>query len=120
MPRKKTIKNSEKMSDDIDKYPDIFTGPLKKRRYGIRIDDDIEVMVIAGNTVITIEGKVLSMGDELELLDIEGYYHRIILDWVVDLKIIKHNRLPRDRDPEFSKKPVRSKTKKISVDHAYG
>ena len=120
MPRKKPSKRTEKVEKHEEEYTDIFDGPLKKRRYGIRIDDEIEVLIIAGNTLITVVGKVLSMGDELELMDTEGFYHRIMLDWVVDLKVIRHNRLPRDKDPEMVKRPVRTKQKKTPVDQAYG
>jgi hypothetical protein len=98
---------------------DIFEGELKKRRYGIRIDDDIEVMVIAGNEVITVKGRLLSMKDDLEIFDTDGHYHKIIMDWVVGIKVLKHNRPTPETDKELIKKPTRTKPKKTSVDHAY-
>lgn len=98
---------------------DIFDGPLNKRRYGLRIDDDIEVQIIAGNTLITLEGRVLSMKNDLEILDVEGNYHKIFMDWIVDIKLIEHNRPRPEKDPEITRRRVKQKPKKKVVDHAY-
>ena len=115
-PRKEVV---EAEVEEIDGLDDIFEGEFKQRRYGVRIDDDIEVIVIAGNDIIKIKGRLLSTKDELELVDSEGYYHKITADWVVDIKVIKHNRPPPDQDNEYVKRPIKTKPKKSSVDHAY-
>jgi len=105
----------------LEKEPlvDVFDGELKQRRYGIRIDDDLEILIIAGNELLTIEGRLLSMKDDLEIVDSEGRYQKIIMDWVVSIKILNHNRPAPDRDQELVKKPVRQKPRKTTVDHAY-
>jgi hypothetical protein len=115
---KKAAKRSKK-KDEIDPLDDIYDGELKKRRYGIRIDDELEVLVIAGNELIKIKGRLLSMRDDLEIVDDEGFYQKIIMDWVVGIKVLKHNRPTPETDQELMKKPSRSKPKKVSVDHAY-
>jgi len=109
--------------DEAAKEPgpldDLFTGELKNRHYGIRIDDDLEVLVIAGNDLIKVRGRLLSMKDDLELLGEDGLYQKIIMDWVVGIKVLKHNRPSPDKDNELIKKTPRPKPKKTSVDHAY-
>ncbi len=119
---KKTVDTEEKKVQGTvpNKDLDVYQGEFKDRRYGIRIDDDIEVTVIAGNDVIRIKGRLLSMKEEIELLDIDGNYIQIMADWVVAIKVLKHNRPPPDQDQELTKKPpVRPKPKKPAVDHAY-
>ncbi len=108
-----------KADKEEDRISDIFDGPIKNRRYGLRIDDEVDVTVIAGNTLMNVEGKVLAYNDDLEIVDGEGFYHRIVMDWVVDIKIIKHNRPPQNLDPEFAKRTTRAKAKKPHVDQAY-
>ena len=115
---KRSTKTTQNKKEN-EKMKDVFDGELKKRKYGIRIDDDIEVLVIAGNDLITIKGRLLSMKDDLEILGEDGYYQKIIMDWVVGIKVINHNRPSPDADKELIKKPQRSKPKKTSVDHAY-
>ncbi len=115
---KKPQKRS-KADKEEDKISDIFDGPIKERRYGLRVDDEIDVTVIAGNTLMNVEGKVLAFNDDLEIVDVDGFYHRIIMDWVVDIKITKHNRPPLNLDPEFAKRAPRAKAKKTHVDQAY-
>jgi hypothetical protein len=115
---KRSQKTSKKEEVD-DSLKDIYDGELKKRRYGIRIDDEIEVLVIAGNELIKIQGRLLSMKDDLEVVDKDGFYQKIIMDWVVGIKVLKHNRPTPETDKELIKKPTRTKPKKASVDHAY-
>jgi len=109
-------KRSSRKKQDIE---DIFDGPIKKRRYGLRIDDDLDITIIAGNTLMNVEGRLLSDNDDLEIVDTEGYYHRVIMDWVVDIKVIRHNRPPQSMDPEMAKRPVKQKPKKLPPDQAY-
>jgi hypothetical protein len=115
---KRSTKSKTK-TEENEPYKDIFDGELKKRKYGIRIDDDIEILVIAGNELITVKGRLLSMKDDIEILDKDGFYQKIIMDWVVGIKVLKHNRPTPDTDKELIKKPQRSRPKKTSVDHAY-
>jgi hypothetical protein len=115
----KGSKSQNKKQDDNKELDDILVGELKSRRFGIRIDDEVEVTVIAGNEIIKVKGRLLSMKDEVELVDEEGNYNQIMADWVVAIKVIKHNRPLPENDKELSKKPPRAKPKKASVDHAY-
>jgi len=116
-PRNKTIVEEPKGTDP--KLLDIYDGPLKDRSFGLRVDDDIEISVIAGNSLINYKGRILAIKDDLELLDDEGSYHKIVMDWMVDIKLIRHNRPLPEQDPEMVKRPVKQKPKKASVDHAY-
>lgn len=109
--------SSEKRKEDEN--GDVYDGPLKKRRFGLRIDDEVEIQVIAGNTLITLEGRILSMKDDMEIIDQEGFYHRVFMDWIVDIKLKNHNRPRPEKDPELARKVVKQKPKKSPVDHAY-
>ncbi len=111
-------KSSSNLKDD-DEFRDIFDGEIKARKYGIRIDDDLEITIIAGNELLTIKGRLLSMKDDIEIVTLDGNYQKIILDWVVAIKVIAHNRPTPDKDKEFAKKPIKAKPKKTSIDHAY-
>ncbi|MFW3146672.1 MAG: hypothetical protein ACMUIE_07665 [Thermoplasmatota archaeon] len=119
MPRRGKKSEPEEAPEEKEAVEDVFTGELKSRRYGIRIDDDIEVLVIAGNELIKVNGRLLSMKDDLELVDGDGRYVKIIMDWVVSIKVMNHNRPPPDKDTELSRKPMKMKPKKANVDHAY-
>ncbi len=113
-------KSKNVVVDDPNQLSDVLKGDLKDRRYGIRIDDDVEIVVIAGNDLMTVRGKLLSMKDDIEIIAEDGNYQQIMSDWVVSIKLLKHNRPPPDRDQELARKqPVKQKPKKISVDHAY-
>ncbi|MGA1873529.1 MAG: hypothetical protein ACMUHY_07630 [Thermoplasmatota archaeon] len=115
----KRSKAKEEKTVEPGPLDDIFTGELKSRHYGIRIDDDLEVLVIAGNELIKIRGRLLSMKDDLEVLGEDGLYQKIIMDWVVGIKVLKHNRPAPEKDNELVRKTPRTKPKKASVDHAY-
>ncbi len=117
MPAKKPRQNKKEVEDnDLN---DILDGELKKRRFGVRIDDDVVITVIAGNDIVTVKGRLLSMKDEIELVDEDGNYNQIMADWVVAIKVLKHNRPLPEKDNELVRKPPKAKPKKASVDHAY-
>ncbi|MCD6111406.1 MAG: hypothetical protein J7K08_07020 [Thermoplasmata archaeon] len=84
-----------------DELSDVYDGPLKERRYGLRIDDEVEILYIAGNELRSIRGRLLEFKNDIELVDEEGYYHQITYDWVVDIKLLKHNRPPPSKDKEL-------------------
>ncbi|MBN1389987.1 MAG: hypothetical protein JXA22_05030 [Candidatus Thermoplasmatota archaeon] len=115
---KKASKESEKPQEP-GPLEDVFTGELKNRHYGIRIDDDIEVLVIAGNDLLTYRGRLLSVKEDLEMIGEDGLYQKIIMDWVVGIKVLNHNRPTPEKDAELVKRIPRTKPKKVSVDHAY-
>jgi len=120
MPKKGTrSKKAQEEKGSEDDLKDIFDGELRSRRFGIRIDDQVEVTVIAGNEIIKVEGRLLSMKDEVELIGTDGNYIQIMSDWVVAIKVLEHNRPIPEKDKELVKRPVKSKPKKTSVDHAY-
>ncbi len=112
-------KRSKTLNKEINDMEDRFDGELKSRRYGIRIDDDIEVTIIAGNEILKKKGRLLSMRDEIEMVGEDGHYIQLMADWVVAIKVIVHNRPLPEKDDELIKKPARTKPKKASVDHAY-
>ncbi|MBN1540383.1 MAG: hypothetical protein JW939_09585 [Candidatus Thermoplasmatota archaeon] len=115
---RKAVKE-EPMSEEEGLLEDVATGELKTRHFGIRIDDDIEVLVIAGNELIKVRGRLLAMKDDLEIIGEDGLYQKIIVDWVVGIKVLKHNRPTPDKDNELVRKMPRTKPKKAAVDHAY-
>lgn len=106
-----------------DELSDVYDGPLKERRYGLRIDDEVEILYIAGNELRTIRGRLLEFKNDIELVDEEGYYHQIIYDWVVDIKLLKHNRPPPSEDRELlsMKRPKRGSKRATTAppDQAY-
>lgn len=103
------------------KFPDKTTGMIKDRRYGLRIDDDIEVYIVAGDILRVIKGRVLSYKDGIQMIDEDGRYHKISYDWITDYVILKHNRPHPIDDPEYKKKPKKTKTpQKPQFDKAYG
>ena len=57
--------------------------------------------------------------DDIEIVTLDGNYQKIILDWVVAIKVIAHNRPTPEKDKEFAKKSIKAKPKKTSIDHAY-
>jgi len=122
MQKKGTDAEQENREDSttVNQYPeeyrDRISGPLKKRRYGIRIDDDVIVYIVGGDTLRIVEGRVLRHKRGLHLIDDEGYYHRISYDWVTDIVIKTHNRPHPNDDKEFSKKKKTTKSKDIKVD----
>jgi hypothetical protein len=113
---KKSTSSKKKDEENLD---DVFDGEIKSRKYGIRIDDDLEVTIIAGNELLTLKGRLLSMKDDIEIVGKDGKYQKIIMDWVVAIKVVKHNRPSPEKDKEFVKKTPKIKPKKTSVDHAY-
>ncbi len=109
MPRKKKV--------NLD---DVTTGPLKKRRYGLRIDDEVEVFIVAGDVLRVVKGRVLTYKDGLQLIDSDGYYHKVSFDWITDFKVLKHNRPHPSEDPEYEKRVKKQKQEpKPNVDNAY-
>jgi len=105
------------------KYSDVTTGKIIDRRYGLRVDDDIEVYIIAGDTLKIVKGRVLDHKKDLHLEDEDGYYHRISFDWVADIVVLKHNRPHPTEDPEYKRKKepsVKPEARKSPPqDHAY-
>ena len=93
-----------------EEHRDVTTGKIRQRRFGIRIDDDIIVYVVGGDTLRVIEGKVLQHKSGLHLVDTDGYYHRISYDWVTDIVITRHNR-PHPKDDKEAAAKRRRKTK---------
>ncbi|MDG6224426.1 MAG: hypothetical protein QCI82_02825 [Candidatus Thermoplasmatota archaeon] len=118
---KRTKKDEEVVTQDneSDPFPDVHKGPLRDRSFGLRVDDDIEVQIIAGNSLISMRGRILSLKDDLEIVDEDGYYHKVVMDWIVDTKVIRHNRPSPEKDPEMIRRPLKAKLKKPLVDHAY-
>jgi len=105
-------------------HRDITTGPIKNRKYGIRVDDEVTVYVVGGDTLRVIEGQVLHHKSGLHLVDSDGYYHRISYDWVTDIVIKKHNRPHPKNDKEYTSKRKRKKKRaapkeSASMNNAY-
>ncbi len=124
MPVKRSLDKDEEKEEELvgeenGDLEDVLDGELKNRRYGVRIDDEVVITVIAGNDIMSIKGRLLSMKEEIELVGDDGCYIQIMADWVVAIKVLKHNRPLPEKDKELVRKPIRTKPKKASVDHAY-
>jgi hypothetical protein len=111
MPRRKSSKT---------KFKDKMNGKIKDRRFGIRIDDDVEIYIIAGDQLRIVKGRILDYKKDLHIVDEHGYYHKISFDWVADIVVLGHNRPHPLEDPEYQRKkepaPV---VEKPPEDHAY-
>ena len=102
------------------KFEDKTTGKIKERRYGLRIDDDVEVYIIAGDQLRIVKGRILDYKKDLHLEDEKGRYHKISFDWVADIIVLAHNRPHPSEDPEFKRpKPPAPVVEKPPEDHAY-
>ena len=88
----------------VESFCDIFDGTLNKRRFGLRIDDDVVVYIVGGDLLRVVKGRVLEHKKGLHLVDEEGHYHRISYDWVTDIIVLRHNRPAPGEDPELRKK----------------
>lgn len=106
------------LSQEPKEFRDSISGPIKNRRFGIRIDDDVTVYIVGGDTLRVIEGRVLQHKSGLHLIDTDGYYHRISYDWVTDIVVKRHNRLhPKDDDEYAKKKKKKRKAPKPKESH---
>ena len=102
------------------KFQDKTTGKLKERKFGLRIDDDVEVYIIAGDQLRIVKGRVLDYKKDLHLEDTKGNYHKISFDWVADIVVLNHNRPHPSEDPEFKRpKQPEPVVEKPRPDHAY-
>ncbi len=90
-------------------YQDITGGKLSERRFGVRIDDEVEVTIMAGDQPRLVRGRVLKQKKYLELEDEEGRYHRIYYDWIVEIVLLKHHRPHPLADPELVEKSANEK-----------
>jgi hypothetical protein len=87
-------------------FADKIEGKLKDRRFGLRVDDDIEVYVVGGDTLRVVRGRILEHKNGLHLIDEDGHYHRISYDWVTEIIVLKHNRPHPSEDAEYQYEPV--------------
>ena len=111
MPRRKATKG---------KFKDKTTGKIRERRFGLRIDDDVEVYIIAGDILRIVKGRILDFKKDLHLLDDKELYHKISFDWIADIVVLAHNRPHPAEDPEFQrKKEPEPEIQKPPADHAY-
>ena len=115
--KKKTTKKAKEEApaaepvEDDGLYSDTFDGPLKERRFGLRVDDDVIVYIVGGDILRVVQGRVLEHKKGLHLVDEDGYYHRISYDWVTDIIVLQHNRPVPGEDPEFKRKAPSPKAK---------
>lgn len=102
------------------KFQDKTTGKIRERRFGLRIDDDVEVYIIAGDQLRVVKGRILDYKKDLHLMDENGLYHKISFDWVAEIVVLAHNRPHPSEDPELRKpKPQQPLIEKPPEDHAY-
>jgi len=95
-----------------EKFRDRIDVKLSERRFGIRVDDEVVVYIVGGDTLRVVKGKVLDHKRGLHILDEDGYYHRISYDWVTDILVKKHNRpYPKD-DKEIRRKKKKREPEK--------
>lgn len=104
-----------------NEFNDIIDGKLKDRKFGLRVDDDIEVYIVGGDILRVIRGRILEHKNGLHLVDEDGRYHRISYDWVTDIIVIRHNRPHPSEDIEYQwdTKEDDEPIEKPPVDQAY-
>lgn len=101
-------------------YKDIVRGKLRERRFGLRVDDDIEVYIVGGDILRVVRGRILEHKNGLHLIDEDGHYHRISYDWVTDIIVLRHNRPHPSEDSEYQwEHPEEEPEEETPVDHAY-
>ena len=101
-----TFRGSQEFRQSIGNNPDTLDGPLSKRRFGLRVDDEVIVYIVGGDLLRVVKGRVLEHKKGLHLVDEEGHYHRISYDWVTDIIVLRHNRPAAAEDPELRRKPA--------------
>jgi hypothetical protein len=102
-----------------NKHKDITTGKLSDRRFGLRIDDDVEVYIVGGDSLRVVRGRILDYKKDLQIIDEDGYYHKISYDWITDIVVLRHNRPHPSEDAELKREPPRFREKDITSDQAY-
>ncbi len=104
---------AKKKEDEEEEFQDIFDGPLKERKFGFRIDDEVIATIMAGDEAMILQGRLLRhSATYVEILDEEGTYHRVNNDWIITVELVKHKRPHPSEDKEYKKKKSGKKDKK--------
>ena len=103
-----------------ESFNDVIDGKLKNRQFGLRVDDDIEVYIVGGDTLRVVKGRILEHKNGLHIIDVEGHYHRISYDWVTDIIVLKHNRPHPSQDSEYQWEHTEEEIiEETPIDYAY-
>ena len=85
-------------SPSLEKLGDVFHGPLMERKYGLRKDDLVEMLLdrrmIPDNRDPLIRGMMMGgRSTSIDILDENGEFRSISRDAIVEVRLVTHLRL---------------------------
>ena len=95
-------------SPDLSDLGDIFHGPLMERKYGLRRDDLVEVLMdrrmLPEDRDPCLRGMMIGgRSSSIDLLDENGEFRTISRDVIVEVRLISHLRRTYIEDKELIK-----------------
>ena len=95
-------------SPDLSDLGDIFHGPLMERKYGLRRDDLVEVLMdrrmLTEDRDPCLRGMMIGgRSSSIDLLDENGEFRTISRDFIVEVRLISHLRRTYIEDKELIK-----------------
>jgi hypothetical protein len=108
----------ERGSPKIDEIEDIFHGPLMDRKYGLRKDDLIEIVIdnraLPKGEETRVRGMLIGTSrSSVDILDRSGDFRSIARDIIVEIKLVIHLRKTYLEDEElltFEKEDMRRRS----------
>tara|TARA_B100000131_G_C18008865_1_gene569626 strand:+ start:578 stop:1027 length:450 start_codon:yes stop_codon:yes gene_type:complete len=93
---------------DLIGLADVFHGPLMDRKFGLRKDDLVEVLLdrrmLPENRDPVVRGMMIGgRGTSIDILDENGDFRTISRDVIVEVKLVSHLRMTYIEDEELLK-----------------
>ena len=93
---------------DLIGLADVFHGPLMDRKFGLRKDDLVEVLLdrrmLPENRDPVVRGMMIGgRGTSIDILDENGKFRTISRDVIVEVKLVSHLRMTYIEDEELLK-----------------
>ncbi|MBJ17230.1 MAG: hypothetical protein CMB66_03125 [Euryarchaeota archaeon] len=93
---------------DLIGLADVFHGPLMDRKFGLRKDDLVEVLLdrrmLPENRDPVVRGMMIGgRGTSIDILDENGNFRTISRDVIVEVKLVSHLRMTYIEDEELLK-----------------
>ena len=95
-------------SPSLEELDDVFHGPLMERKYGLRKDDLVEMLLdrrmIPDNRDPLIRGMMIGgRSTSIDMLDENGEFRSISRDAIVEVRLVTHLRRTYIEDEELLK-----------------
>ena len=95
-------------SPSLEELGDVFHGPLMERKYGLRKDDLVEMLLdrrmIPNNRDPLIRGMMIGgRSTSIDMLDENGEFRSISRDAIVEVRLVTHLRRTYIEDEELLK-----------------